>query len=111
MAPMKKYQEIVHNLVLDHAGHKSKYGDIEVRTIIDVEQGLYQVQHIGWQNKRRVHGTSVHIDLIGDKVWVQHDGTRDGVANELAEAGIPKKDIVLGFRPLHIRPSTGFAVG
>ena len=105
-----KYQEIVRNLILEHAQHKPKHGDIEVRAIIDEEQGIYLVQQTGWQNQRRVHGTSVHIDLIGDKVWVQHDGTRDGVANELVEAGIPKEDIVIGFRPPHIRPATGFAV-
>ncbi len=31
----------------------------------------------------------IHIDLLGDKVWVQYDGTEDGVATELVAAGIP----------------------
>lgn len=53
----------------------------------------------------------VHIDLIEDKVWIQYDGTEDGVAMELVEAGIPKENIVLGFRPPEIRPYTGFAIG
>lgn len=111
MAAVKDYERIVRKLILEHATHRPKHGDIELRAVIDAKQGLYQVQQIGWQNRRRVHGTSVHIDLIGDKVWVQHDGTRDGVANELVEAGIPRENIVLGFRPAHVRPSTGFAVG
>ena len=36
-----------------------------------------------------VHGAIVHIDLIGDKVWIQYDGT-EGIAADLVEAGIPK---------------------
>ncbi len=111
MASVMSYREIVRRLILEHATHKPKHGDIELKAVIDAKQGLYQVQQIGWQNKRRVHGTSVHIDLIGDKIWVQHDGTRDGVANELVEAGIPREDIVLGFRPAHVRPASGFAAG
>ncbi|MCP4540432.1 MAG: XisI protein, partial [Chloroflexi bacterium] len=39
------------------------------------------------------------------------DGTSPGVALELAEAGIPREDIVLGFRPPYVRPRTGFGVG
>ncbi|MGF1958284.1 MAG: element excision factor XisI family protein [Aulosira sp. DedVER01a] len=29
------------------------------------------------------------------KLWIQQDGTDDGIANELAAAGIPKENIVL----------------
>ncbi|MCP4662360.1 MAG: XisI protein [bacterium] len=47
----------------------------------------------------------------GEKVWIQYDGTDPGVARELVEAGIPREAIVLGFRPPHVRPHTGFAVG
>ena len=54
----------------------------------------------------------VHLymfDIIDDKVWIQYDGTEDGIADELIEAGIPQDKIVLGFRPPEIRPYTGFA--
>ena len=52
-----------------------------------------------------------HIDIIGGKIWIQHDGTSPGVAMELAENGIPKEDIILGFRPAHLRQHTGFGIG
>jgi hypothetical protein len=57
-----------------------------------------------------VHGAVIHIDIIGDKVWIQHDGTSPGIADELVEAGIPRDAIVLGFRPPHVRRYSGFAV-
>lgn len=44
------------------------------------------------------------------KVWVQRDGTEDGIANELVQAGIAKEDIVLGFHKPAVRPYTGSAV-
>jgi len=67
--------------------------------------------HVGWDGQRRVHGSVLHIDIIGGRIWIQHDGTSPGVAIELAEDGIPKDDIVLGFRPAHLRHHTGFGVG
>ena len=47
---------------------------------------------------------------MGDKVWVQQDGTEEGVALELVAAGIPKEHIVLGFQPPERRAWTDFAV-
>jgi XisI protein len=60
---------------------------------------------VGWSKDGRIHGCLIH-----GKVWVQRDGTEDGIANELVEAGIPKEDIVLGFHEPDVRPYTGFAV-
>jgi len=32
------------------------------------------------ENRRRVHGCLVHIDIIEDKIWIQADGTERGLA-------------------------------
>lgn len=57
-----------------------------------------------------MHGCLVHVELIGDKVWIHRDGLEDGIANDLVRAGIPKSQIVLGFHPPEVRPHTEFAV-
>jgi hypothetical protein len=44
-----------------------------------------------------VHGRLLHVEIRGDKVWIQRSGTEDGIADELVAAGIPKSRIVLGF--------------
>lgn len=44
------------------------------------------------------------------KLWIQHDGTEDGIANRLVELGVPKSDIVLAFHPPYKRPYTDFAI-
>jgi hypothetical protein len=52
----------------------------------------------------------MHLDLIGDKIWIQYDDTEEEIATDILEAGVPKEDIVLGFCHPKIREYTGFAV-
>jgi hypothetical protein len=65
---------------------------------------------VGWDGIRRVHGCLVHLDIIDGKIWIQRDGTEDGIAQELLDAGIPKDQMVLGFKPPDVRKISGFAV-
>ena len=110
MDTLTHYREIVRQLILEYAGYRPSHGQIDTEAVIDPSRDHYEVLHVGWDGQRRVHGTLIHIDLIGDKVWIQHDGTSPGVAEELVEAGIPREAIVLGFRPAHVREHTGYAV-
>jgi len=43
-------------------------------------------------------------------IWIQRNGTDDGIAIELEQAGIPKENIVLGFHEPDVRQHTGYAV-
>ena len=80
------------------------------QVLFDDERGRYLVLDIGWDDDKYLHTTPIHLDLIGDKIWIQYDGTEEGIAADLLEAGVPKEDIVLGFRHPKIREHTGFAV-
>ena len=51
-----------------------------------------------------------NIRLIDGKIWIRYDGTEEGVATELLEAGVPKGHIVLGFRHPSERKYSGLAV-
>lgn len=42
-------------------------------------------------------GCVLHLDIKNSKIWIQHDGTEIGIANELVKLGVPKEDIVLAF--------------
>jgi hypothetical protein len=111
MDRVERYREIVRRLIEEYAGYKPSHGQIETEAIVDREHDHYEVMHVGWDRKRRVHGSVVHIDVKGGKVWVQYDGTTRPVAEELVAAGIPREDIVLGFHPAEVRHHTDFAVG
>jgi hypothetical protein len=111
MDKLERYREIVRHLIEEYASYKISHGQIESEAIIDPKKDHYELMHIGWDGERRVHGSVVHIDIRGGKVWLQYDGTNRSVADELIEAGIPREDIVLAFHPAELRPLTGFGVG
>jgi hypothetical protein len=64
----------------------------------------------GWDKTGRVHGSLVHVDLLDGKFWIQRDGTEHGIATDLEAAGVPKSQIVLAWKPPHIRKHTEYAV-
>jgi hypothetical protein len=111
MDKLDRYREIVRRIIEEYASYKPSHGEIEAEAIIDRERDHYEVMHVGWDSVRRVHGSVIHLDIRGGKVWIQYDGTTQPVADELLAAGIPAEDIVLGFQPARRRPHTGFAVG
>ena len=55
------------------------------------------LRYIGWNRPRRIHDCLLHVDLKGDKVWIQHDGLGEGIASDLMEAGVPGEHIVLAW--------------
>jgi hypothetical protein len=49
-----------------------------------------------------------HLDIKDGRIWIQYDETETGIADELAELGVPKEDIILAYHPPYKRPYTGF---
>jgi hypothetical protein len=80
------------------------------KAVFDETADVYLVVVEGWQDVKRLHGCLVHVEIKGDKIWIQQDGTERGVATELLTAGIPRECIVLGFKSPHGRRFTQFAV-
>lgn len=106
----KHYCNVIKKILLDYADDQPITADIATEVVMDEERGHYEVLAVGWRGNKRVHTTIIHIDLIDDKVWLQHDGTDRVIADELLAAGIPPHALVLGFRHPRVREHTGFAV-
>jgi len=107
---LTRYREIARRIVIEYASHKLSHGEITSEPIIDPERDHYEVMQVGWDRRRRVHSSVIHLDIINGKIWIQHDSTDWPVADALLEAGVPKEDIVLGFHPADVRQYTDFAV-
>ncbi|NET60190.1 MAG: XisI protein [Symploca sp. SIO2E6] len=103
------YPELVQKIIKAHVTNLQD-DETEVQLILDREHNHYLLMLVGWHNQRREYGSLIHIDIKGDKIWIQSDGTEVGVANELLEAGIPRQDIVLGFKSPFKRQFTEYAV-
>jgi len=110
MDKIEHYREIIKKVIYDYAQYKPANGQIDTEVIIDVEKDHYELMRIGWDGVRRVHGSVIHINIIGDKIWIQYDGTSYPVAEELEAMGIAKQAIVLGFLPPDERVYTEYAV-
>ncbi|MGC1245880.1 MAG: XisI protein [Spirulinaceae cyanobacterium] len=110
MDKVVQYRQIVREILFAHSQVKPVYGDIEMGVLFDEKRDRYQVVRSGWLQERRVYGALIHIDIKGEKIWIQYDGTEVGVANELTEKGIPKEDIVLAYHSPFMRQYNGFAV-
>ena len=105
------YAEIVKKALTNYVNYLLSGGVTSLRTLFHDEQNSYLVLDIGWQADKYIHTTSIHIDLIDGKIWIQNDRTEDGIATNLLALGVPKTDIVLGFKHPSLRPFTEFAVG
>lgn len=111
MDKIRKYQDLLISYLEERAKSKpANQPDVENHVIIDRENNHFQLLRIGWQDNRFVFTVVFHFDIKDGKIWFQRNITEREVVDYLMEQGIPKEDIVLGFRSPQARPYTGFAV-
>ncbi len=106
---VERYRQCIQDLLRQYADYKPSYGDIEVQTVFDTHHDHYQLMLVGWDGKQRIHGCSIHLDLKGEKVWIQANSTELNIAEDLVEQGVAKEDIVIGFQPPYLWPYSGYA--
>ena len=104
------YRQIIEKILREYVDFLAQDDAIQLELVFDHEHDRYLLVETGWQDKRRIYGPFLHIDIKDNKVWIQHDGTEDGIAYELEAAGIPKDKIVLGYRSIERRKLTEYAV-
>jgi len=109
MDTVETYRQKIEKILTEYTLIPYAYGDVQSEAVFDRERDRYLLVNVGWDQGRRVHGTLVHVDVINGRIWIQRDGTEDGIANELVAAGVPREDIVLGFHAPEMRPYTEFA--
>lgn len=110
MEKIARYRAILAQIVEQEARHGSVQPDVEVCQICDDVHGHYQLLYVGWQATRRVFAPVIHLRIHNGKIWIEADGTEEGVAAKLLAAGVPRDEIVLAFYSPQKRPYTEFAV-
>ena len=93
------YRETIAKILTEYTKINYINGDISNQLICDPESDNYLVISQGWDNNKRIYHCLIHVEIRNDKIWIQYDGTEDGITDELIAAGIPHKAIVLGFHP------------
>jgi GNAT superfamily N-acetyltransferase len=113
MDKLNHYRQIIEKILNEYQQWASGANEPGVQQYVsfDQEHDHYFWFHVGWRGKERDFGTTVYIRIEQGKVWIEEDWTKQGIADELLEAGVASEDIVLGFHHPSKRPFTEFAVG
>lgn len=109
MAKVDTYRAKVQQIIAGYAQRLSSADNDEIEIVFDTTNDHYLLLETGWRGEERDYGSLIHLDIKGDKIWIQYDGTEIGIANELVALGVPKQDIVLGFHSPFMRQHTKFA--
>ncbi|HWO23588.1 MAG TPA: XisI protein [Kofleriaceae bacterium] len=111
MDTIEQYRQCIERVMRGYQSFGTSQKGVEAVLIIDADRSHFLLMYVGWDGWRRVHHVAVHVEVRGDKVWLQCDNTDLVVAEDLVAEGIPKQSIVLGFREPEIRKHTEYAVG
>ncbi len=109
MDRVEQYRTLVEQTMNKYARYKRADENVEVQLVLDKEHDHYRLSNVGWIDQKRIRWDTLHIDIKNGKIWIQHDGTERGIANDLVELGVPKQDIVLAFQAPYKRKYTDFA--
>jgi hypothetical protein len=109
MADLNHFRNCIQSVINEYAQRRSNQKDVEVQTIFDTERDHYQLLYLGWEGYKRIFYPIIHIDIRGDKIWIQDNATEEAIADDLMDLGIKRGDIVLGFHHPSLRQYTDFA--
>ncbi len=113
MDKIAKYQKIVNEIMLDVSQKAATNNSVDTETmlLIDKTRGQYVILSDSWEGIERNYGPLVHVEVKTDgKVWLRFDGTDLEIGQELLNAGVSEKDLVLAFYSPQMRKYTQFAV-
>ena len=106
------YKKIIHEVFEEYLQDLRQPSNLHLEfvPVVDENGKHFQIIALGWEGSRRVFNLLFHLDIIGDKIWVQEDKMEYSIAERLTEKGVSKKDIVLAYFPDYHRAHTEYAV-
>jgi hypothetical protein len=110
MDNLVSYEQIIQQVLLQYINRQYANADIQNKAVFDTKNKSYCVISTGWCGVKRIHNCFIHVDIIDGLVWIQQDGTEEGIAHDLEAAGISKSAIVLGFQESEVRLYTEYAI-
>jgi XisI protein len=94
------YRNIIKQIILRYAQLKPSHGDIRLDPIFDEANDRYALMQVGWDRQRRVRGNLIYLTIQKDRIFIEYDGTENGITDELVAEGISRDDITLAFHQL-----------
>lgn len=111
MDKLTLYRQHIQELLMERKKLRSANDPVQSEVIFDNVRDSYLLVNVGWKdNNTRIYGCVIHVDIRDGKIWVQHDGTEEAIADQLVEKGVAKKEIVIAYHAPNLRQYTEFAV-
>ena len=111
MGKLANYRTYIKRIIQKYGAELPISEEVETQYIFDVEHDHYQLFQVGWDKHEWTHACIIHLDIKNEKIWIQHNGTEIGIAEELVASGVPKEDIVLGFQAPYKRKKSSHPLG
>ena len=111
MEKLTTYRELIKRQIREYADlvNRQPTEDEETFTVFDEESDNYLCMTLGWQGRKRVKYTTLHVRIRNGKIHVEEDWTEEGIATSLVREGVPHSDVVLAFQSPKLRQYTDFA--
>lgn len=111
MEKVERYRRIIRRLATEYQDfyRRETKTDVDTEILADDGNGQYMVMRIGWRGETRVKRPLFYLRLRNDKIWIEEDWTKEGIAIELMAAGVCREDIALAFREPSVRSETELA--
>jgi hypothetical protein len=90
------YRRLIQQIINEQVERDPGADGIEAQLIFDTERDRYQLNYVGWQDFKRQFDPLIQLDIIDGKIWIQHNGTDESIAERLVQLGVPTTDIVIG---------------
>lgn len=106
-----RYRAAIKQVLAPYADLRYANGDFHNQAVLDETADRYLAVSTGFDGFKRYHGCVVDVAIRNGKVWLEADNTDAVIARKFTDAGIPRSEIVLGFRSPELRPDTpGYAL-
>jgi XisI protein len=70
MDKLELYRSIVTEILTKYSQYKPSYGQVEIEQIFDRDHDRYQLLAVGWNQQQRIYGTTIHLDILDEKILV-----------------------------------------
>lgn len=91
------YRQIIQQVVDETAATLSQGNQVSILPVCDPIHDQYLMISLGRLSNRREHAIVFHAQLRDGKFLIESDGTEEGMANLLIDAGVPEEDIKLSW--------------
>lgn len=109
MDTLENYRQIIERTLEPYTKPPLADEKLTTEIVFDRVHDRYLLVEVGWLESHRIHNVLAHLEIVNGKIWVQEDNIGYGVTQELEAAGVPKENIVLGFKSPFLRQFTEYA--